>query len=361
MLRDLQRYWRLFRVRTFNRGWDNTWRMIDLRLRMLRYNTPKKMYNFGLIQIQKWLRRERLWGMPYRYNIDPTNICNLKCPLCPTGLGILKRRKGKMPLEAYKSLIDQIAPYAYWVELYNWGEPFLHPQIFDMIRYAHERDIFVRMSSNMNYFDPAMAEKTVASGLDALIISVDGATEATYQKLRRGGQLSRVIENVKSLVEAKRQAHSRQPYTTLRMLVHRYNEGEINQVRQLAADLGVDAFTTGTLFVNVNDQAQVETWLPENEAFSYYDYAAEHLENSWNCADLWEAMIINWDGGVSPCCWIHNVDHDLDNTFTKSLKTIWNGPAYISARRVFALRGPKPPIVSTVCAACRGNPKYLDE
>lgn len=357
----LKRYWQLFKARTTNRGWSNTWRVIESHLRMFKYNTPRKMYNFGLVQVQKWLRRERLWGMPYRYNIDPMNSCNLKCPLCPTGLGILGRRRGRMDLESYKALIDQIAPYAYWVELYNWGEPFLHPHIFDMIRYAKERNIFVRISSNINYFDQTMAEKTVTSGLDALILSVDGATEATYQKLRRGGQLSQVVENIKLLLDARHQANSRHPHITMRLLVHRHNESEINQVRQLAADLGVDAFTTGTLFVNTNDRTQVETWLPDNEAFSYYDYASEHLENTWNCADLWEAMIINWDGGVSPCCWIHNADHDLDNAFTKPLKAIWNGPAYISARRVFALRGPKPPIVPTVCTTCRGNPKYLDE
>jgi len=266
-----------------------------------------------------------------------------------------------MGLDEYKYLIDQITPYAYWVELYNWGEPFLHPQIFDMIQYAHKCNIFVRMSSNMNHFNKTMAEKTIASGLDALIVSVDGATEGSYQKLRRGGNLSSLIKNVSLLVDAKRRFGSERPHITLRMLVHRYNENEIEQVRQLSNGLGVDAFTTGTLFVNTNDKTQVGDWLPEDESLSYYDYSSKNLENSWNCADLWEAMVINWDGGVSPCCWVHNADHDMGNAFSRPLKEIWNGPAYISARRVFALGGAKPPIVPTVCASCQGKPNYLDD
>jgi MoaA/NifB/PqqE/SkfB family radical SAM enzyme len=327
---------------------------------MLKHSTPRKLINLLLVKAQKWLRRDHVVGMPYRYNIDPLNVCNLRCPLCPTGLGTLQRDRGKMAFEDYTKIIDQISPYAYFLDLYNWGEPFLHPHIFDMIRYASERNIFVRLSSNMNRFDAPMAAETVASGLDAVIVSVDGATQATYEKYRKRGQLSKVVRNVELLVEAKRKAKSPLPYIIMRMLVNRYNEHEIAETRQMATDLGADIFTIGTLFVDTRDRAQAEEWLPLNSELSYYGEATDKLENVWHCSELWEAMTINWDGGLSPCCWIQDAENDFDNATSRSLEEIWNGPALVSSRRVFAFGGAKPGPQKTICSVCKGHPEYLN-
>jgi len=264
-----------------------------------------------------------------------------------------------MNLEDFKRIVDQIAPYAYYVELYNWGEPFLHPQIFDMIRYASERKISVQLSSNLNYFSEEMAEQAVASGLTRLLVSVDGATQETYEKYRCGGRLEVVLHNLRLLVKAKCQAGSSTPFITLRTLINRYNEHELDQVRQLAVDLGVDSFSTGPIFVNTSDREQVEEWLPEDEHLSYYDYSAEHLENVWPCADLWESCTINWDGGIAPCCWLQDSSYDFDNAFTKPLREIWNGEFYVSSRRVFSLGGPREGPVQTICTRCKGRPEYL--
>lgn len=351
---------RVFLARARTRGLPSTIRVLRFSLRQfLRCTTPRKLANLALAKLQKWLRRDRLVSMPYRYFVDPLNVCNLRCPLCPTGRGELRRQKGRMKLEDFKRVVDQIAPYAYTLELYNWGEPFLHPQIFEMIRYASERKISVQLSSNLNYFSQEMAERAVASGLARILVSVDGATQETYEKYRRGGRLDVVIRNLGFLVEAKRQAGSSTPFITLRTLINKYNEHEIDQLRKLAADLGLDSFSTGPIYVNTRDQEQVAEWLPANERLSAYDYSAEHLENVWHCADLWESITINWDGGVAPCCWLQDPAHDLDNVLTRSLREIWNGEAYISSRRVFSFGGPRKGPVQTICTRCKGHPQYL--
>ena len=328
-------------------------------LQFLRCSTPRKLANFALSKVQKWLRRDRLISMPYRYYIDPTNLCNLRCPLCPTGRRELQRPRGRMNLEDFKRIVDQIAPYAYSVELYNWGEPFLHPQIFDLIRYASECKISVQLSSNLNYFSEEMAEQAVASGLTRLLVSVDGATQEIYEKYRYGGRLEIVLYNVSLLVKAKRRLDSSTPFITLRTLINKYNEHELDQLRQLAADLAVDSFSTGPIFVNTGDREQVEEWLPEDEHLSYYDYSAEHLENVWHCDDLWESCTINWDGGIAPCCWLQDPSYDFGNAFTKPLWEIWNGEAYVSSRRVFSFGGPRKGPVRTICTRCEGRPEYL--
>lgn len=353
---------RLVRTRSFRRGLKSNWRLFRFYVdRSVKYTTPLKVVNLIAAKSQKWLKREKVWGMPFRYTIDPLNVCNLRCPLCPTGLGTLGRERGKMTPQQFYNLIDQVSPYAYTVEMYNWGEPFLHPQIFEMISYASSKRIAVRLSSNMNRFSPEMAKKAVQSGLDAVLVSVDGATQEVYEKYRRGGNLERVLENVRSLVAAKKQAGSRTPFITLRMLINKYNEDQIESMRQIADDLDVDAFTLGTTFVDTTDPKQIDEWLPKDEALSYYDYSAEKLENVWHCADLWESVTINWDGGLAPCCWLHEKGHDYENVYDRPLKEIWNGEAYVSSRRVFAFGGPKDGPIETICTVCKGRPLYLKD
>jgi MoaA/NifB/PqqE/SkfB family radical SAM enzyme len=206
-----------------------------------------------------------------------------------------------------------------------------------------------------------MATKTVASGLDWLLVSVDGATQETYEKYRRGGKLERVFENIRLLVDARREAGSKTPFIVVRMLINRYNESEIKQLRELSISLGVDAFTTSVLFIDTTDPQQRQEWLPTKEEFSYYDYSAEKLETVWHCADLWESMTINWDGGLAPCCMLHKKANDYENAFTRPLKEIWKGDAYVSSRRVFAFGGPRDGPRKTICTVCKGKPLYLKD
>lgn len=331
--------------------------------RFARNSTPVKLTNMFLAKGAKHLRQDHLVSMPYRYTIDPTNACNLRCPLCPTGLGILGRARGLMKAADFQHVVDQITPWCYLLELYNWGEPFLHPDIFEMIRYAHQRRILVRLSSNLNHFNEELARKTVEAGLDAIIVSVDGATEESYQKYRRRGKLETVLRNLQLLVDAKRASHEDHPFIVVRMLINRYNEGEVEALREKIMAIGADIFVTGDLFIDTTDAAQRQEWLPteaENSSYNYQDCdRQEAIENVWHCADLWESMTINWDGGVAPCCWVHNQEHDFANALQQPIRDIWNGDAYVSARRVFGFGGPQTGPKEVICTTCRGRPQYL--
>ena len=175
------------------------------------------------------------------------------------------------------------------------------------------------------------------------------------------GNLDKVLENVQLIVDEKRKAKSHKPFITLRLLVNRYNEDEIDDLRAIAASIGVDAFTTGVLYVDTTDQTQIQEWLPSHEEQSFYDYSQNNIENTWHCSDLWESVTINWDGGLAPCCWLHQEEHDFDNVFERPLKDIWNGDAYVSSRRVFAFGGPKTGPQETICTVCKGHPQYLKD
>lgn len=327
-------------------------------LQFLRNSTPQKMINFGLAKIGKTLRWDRVRNMPYRYTIDPINLCNLRCPLCPTGLGILKRPRGRMRLEDFKRLIDEIAPWAYLVDLYNWGEPFLHPDIFEMIRYACESRIVVRLSSNLNHFDRQMAIQTVQSGLHCIVVSIDGATEETYQRYRRHGSLEVVLRNLRYLAEARKSCDADKPLIIVRMLVNRYNEKEIQTLRQMVLGVGADLFAVGDLFIDTFSAEQRKEWLPANPVYSSYQYT--NIQNTWHCSDLWESMTVNWDGGVVPCCWIHNAAYDFGNVFESSVYDIWNGDSYVTARRSLSHKNPIANFRKVICTECQGHPHYLE-
>jgi len=210
--------WRSALMKMFNQDWLDKLRIYCFHLRAFVWcTTPRKLLNVALIKVQHWLRRDRVIGMPAKYFIDPINVCNLRCPLCPTGRGVLARSRGRMTLADLKQIVHEIAPYAYRVELYNWGEPLLHPDIFDMIKYISQQRIMVGLSSNLNILDANKAQQLVDSGLAQLVVSIDGATQESYAAYRHQGKLDDVLSNLQLLLETRRALKRRTPFVIWRM------------------------------------------------------------------------------------------------------------------------------------------------
>jgi len=324
----------------------------------VRHSTPRKLANWLLAKAQRRLRVARVYGYPYHYVIDPTNICILHCPLCPTGRGTLKRPRGRMALDDFQRMIDEVAEYAYFVDLYNWGEPFLHPQVFDMIAYASSKNISTKISTNLNYFDQGMARQVVESGLEELVVSLDGADQEIYETYRVGGSLNKVLSNLRLVLERKEMMHSPFPFVTIRVLLNRHNESQISEIRQLGRRLGVDNIVVAPIMVDTDRREDMEEWLPTKDSYSFYDYETRQdktLQRAGACPYLWQRFVISWEGGVSPCCWYDDPANDFGNAFAEPVKTIWNNEFYLASRRVF--RGERASR-ETICVRCRGRPHY---
>ena len=160
---------------------------------VLRYWGWRKVFNFIRIELQLRFGRKKVWGYPYEWEIDTTNICQLKCPLCHTGLGTIGRQKGVMHFETYSKIVYEVKNYCIWLSLYSWGEPFLNKEIGKFVEYAHKARIATIISSNLNKpLTAQMAESLIKSGLDVLIVSLDGITQEVYEIYRVGGKLVRV-------------------------------------------------------------------------------------------------------------------------------------------------------------------------
>lgn len=321
--------------------------------RFLKHITPRRWENLVMIQAQYHLGASVVRGFPPLMYIDPINICNLRCPLCPTGRGVLGRQKGKMPFDLFQRLVDEIADEVCFLNLYNWGEPLLHPQLFDMVEYATSKGISVRVSSNLNKMTLEQASLMVESGLEELLVNLDGATQETYERYRVGGNLISVIENIRSIVDAKRRYGTPFPLITVRVLITRYSHPEIHRIRTLAWSLGIDRFWATPIYVDMSRPNDVEMWTIEARRAK----EDRPLGQPRKCDQLWRNLTVSWDGGVFPCCWFHKQEYDFGNVLDgESLRKIWNNDQFVQSRRFVTGKTQSPP--NTMCGQCRGYPEY---
>ncbi|MDZ7317186.1 MAG: radical SAM protein [candidate division KSB1 bacterium] len=306
---------------------------------VLRALTLRRIWNAAVnsasFALSALLRRPIVWGMPVIINIEPTNLCNLRCPLCTTGSGQMQRPRGKLNFELYRRLIDELAPRAIYVTLYHQGEPYLHPLFNRMVAYAKSKGLYVTTSSNGHYFTAETAEDVVRSGLDSMIISLDGVSQESYARYRVGGDLSKVLDGIRCLTAAKKRLHSRTPYLFVQFLVMRHNESEIPAMKQLATELGVDRLLIKT--TQVGNAKEAVEWLPEDEEYRRYrldDGRLEVKRGKGVCPRPWLTTLMDWDGVVVPCCFDKNAEHPFGNlNAVASFRELWHNQAYRNFRR----------------------------
>ncbi|MBN1465269.1 radical SAM protein [candidate division KSB1 bacterium] len=276
-----------------------------------------------------------VWGYPPIVNIEPTNMCNLRCPLCVTGSGMMKRPPGRLDVSQFRQVVDQVADKIIYLTLYHQGEPYLHSQFNDMVAYAKSKGLYVTTSTNGHFFTPEMADRVVQSKLDSMIISLDGATQETYAHYRVRGQLDTVLQGIRNLVDAKKRAATQVPYLFLQFLVMKQNEHELAAVKQLARELGVDRLLIKTAQVLTLDEAKA--WLPLNEKYRRYQLTKDAFEvkrGRGACPRLWMTTLIDWDGQIVPCCFDKNGDYAMGRLASgERFAEIWKDKKYNNFRR----------------------------
>lgn len=302
--------------------------------------TPKKLGNavllYGSYHLSRFTGRNLHRGQPLAVSIEPTTSCNLRCPECPSGLRSFTRPTGMLQASLYEPLIDQLARNSLYLTLYFQGEPFLNPRFLDMARYASGRGLYVSTSTNGHYLTPEAAKRTVESGLDKLIISIDGTTQETYQSYRVGGRLEKVLEGTRNVVAARRAAGSKTPHLVFQFLVVKPNEHQLDEVQALAADLGVDEVVFKT--AQIYDYENGSPLIPDNPKYSRYRKQADGtyvLKNKLlnQCWRMWSSCVITWDGKVVPCCFDKDASHQLGNAAQQPLRSIWKSAGYQQFRQ----------------------------
>jgi len=303
--------------------------------------TLRRLWNaakvYSSYYITRFTKKPVQWGLPVSISFEPTTSCNLKCPECPSGLREFTRPRGMLKREFFTKTIDDIYKDILYLIFYFQGEPYLNKNFLEMVSYASSKGMYTATSTNAHFLTDEMAKKTVESGLDRLIISLDGTTQEVYEQYRREGNIEKVIEGARNIVKWKKELKSKTPFVFFQFLVVRPNEHQIEEVKKLAKEVGVDEvrFKTAQIYDYENDPNQL---IPKNEKFSRYkkdkegrQIAKNKLQN--HCSKLWEANVITWDGMVVPCCFDKDATHRLGDLKNQSFKEIWHNKNYKEFRK----------------------------
>jgi radical SAM protein with 4Fe4S-binding SPASM domain len=285
--------------------------------------------------ISKWTGKPLHWGLPISISIEPTTSCNLRCPECPSGLRSFTRPIGMLQENLFKKSIDELYKDLLYLIFYFQGEPYLNPKFLDLVKYASDKGLYTATSTNAHYLTDENARKTIESGLDRLIISIDGTTQETYQSYRIGGKLEKVIEGAKNVVKWKKELKSKTPHIIFQFLVVKANEHQINDLRILAKEIGVDE--VGLKTAQIYDFKDGNELIPTLDEYSRYKkqpdgtYAIKNqlLNHCWK---LWHSCVITWDGLVVPCCFDKDAEYRMGDLKATSFATLWNSLIYKTFR-----------------------------
>lgn len=314
-------------------------RNIKDNINIISHLTFSRLWNLmaitGSYILSKWTGKNQHSGMPFALSFEPTTSCNLRCPECPSGLRSFTRSTGMLDPDFFKKVIDEVERDLIYLIFYFQGEPYLNPSFLELVKYATSRKIYTATSTNAHYLNDENARKTIESGLDRLIISIDGTTQDVYESYRVGGTLNKVIEGTKNIVSWKKKLKSSTPHIIFQFLVVKPNEHQIDEVKQLAKDLGVDevAFKTAQIY----DYENGSELIPENSKYSRYK---KNNSGKWevknlllnHCWKLWHSCVITWDGKVVPCCFDKDATYIMGDLQKTSFKTIWNNKNYYEFR-----------------------------
>lgn len=306
---------------------------------ILKRITPMRFWNLILLQVSYLLAKIKVfkvWGMPFSASIEPTTACNLGCPECPSGLKQFTRPTGRLDTAAHEKMLASIGKQTFYINYYFQGEPFIHPAFLELIASAHQRNIYTATSTNAHFITAKNAKAIVQSGLDRLIISIDGLTQATYEQYRVHGKLEKVIAGTKHMVEAKKSLNSKTPHLIFQFLVVKPNEHEIPAVFKLAKELDVDEVRLKT--AQLYDYENGNPLLPENEKYARYKLGKDgkyHPKYKLvdQCWRMWSSTVLTWDGKVVPCCFDKDAKHVLGDVTKTPFSTIWKSAQYTNFRK----------------------------
>jgi MoaA/NifB/PqqE/SkfB family radical SAM enzyme len=334
-----------------------------------------KILNLCLAQYHFRARSTALLSRPFGLIVDPSDMCQLACPGCvhserSEALEIFDWRPGTLSEDRFSTLLKRYGPYAIGVYFCNYGEPLLNLNTPKLIRQAKSYLLGTALSTSLSVqrFDP---DAYVQSGLDFMVLSIDGATQPVYERFRRNGKLDLVLDNAAKLVDAKRRLGKRTPVLSWNFLAFEHNAHEIPLAARMARKLGVNHFRVVNPFDVTWDDPEIrpapvkagvrrldwlafsnqpENWNPFPDSVDA-GTIARAFENPWNppatgdapaneghtCHWLYKNMVMDATGRIMPCCGAPKPDSNLVfSTFDGNGGDPFNSEKYRQARSFFS-------------------------
>ncbi len=301
-------------------------------IRLLRCLSPGRLLNLAWLELgyqaAKWLKVIPFSVGPAAVSVEPTTFCNLRCPECSSGLQTFTRPTGTLKITDFARWSSGLKQTVIWINLYFQGEPFLHPDLFSIIRLSKKHRFYTMASTNGHFLDEERCRMILVSGLDRLVISLDGLDQETYTQYRKGGSVSVVTDGIKRLAAMKIASGVTHPYLIIQFLVMRSNEHQKEDVVRWINLPGVDKIELKT--AQFYDYEYGHPQIPEQSKYSRYQKTTDgrfmlksKLPN--HCRRVWFSSVITWDGTLLPCCYDKDGSHPMGNLNVQPVKNIWNG------------------------------------
>ena len=294
---------------------------IPKRIIWIRYLTFRRVMNFLGLQASYFLS---IFGIhfirglsPFFISVEPCNYCQLNCPECPVGNATqLPVKETAMDYGTFQTLINEMEATLLHVILYFQGEPLINKNFTNFAKYAHEKNIFTSTSTNAQLLNNLLAKEIVQSGLDKIIISIDGTTQEVYQQYRVGGKLQKAIDGIQHLVAWKKELKSGTPFIEIQFIVLKTNEHQLSEMKALSKNLGADKLTFKT--AQLYDFENGHSLMPINSKYSRYKKGTDGIfyikaKQPNHCWRLWNGAVVSADARVIPCCF----DKDGMNAYGK--------------------------------------------
>lgn len=266
---------------------------------------------------------------PTKIRIEASSYCQLRCPSCPTHNKNIRSVVGKGFLKKgdFQKLLDE-NPWLRIIEISNYGEPFLNPELLEIIKYACKKKVILSADNgvNLNNVKEEILEALVKYRFQSMTCSIDGASDETYRIYRQGGNFETVIENICKINMLKKKYQSKYPYLIWQFIIFGHNEHEIPIARKLSRKLDMKfklKLSWDSQFSPVCDRELVKR---ELGVASRAEYKQRHGKNyMWKiCHQMWHDPQINWDGKVLGCSrnfWGHFEGNAIRDGLIKSLNT----------------------------------------
>lgn len=287
--------------------------------------------------LSRLLKKPIVIGMPWSLSVEPCGLCNLQCPECPVGAGVLTRKGDLMTTSLFSRILEDAGPKLMWVNMFFQGEPMINPHIAEMVAEATKRNIYTNMSTNGHFLSEKRCEQLIESKLSHLIVSLDGITPATYSLYRKGGDLKKVQEGIKKIVELRKELGQKRPFISVQFVVFKHNEHEIDELVKWCKSIGVDKLDLKS--AQINDFGNNTVTPSSIKKYSRYktlpngNLEMKHpIQN--HCFKQWSSGVVSWNGQMAPCCYDKDLEHSPGNINQETIKKIWINKQLINFRKV---------------------------
>jgi len=290
-------------------------------------------------------------GMPFALSVEAAACCNLQCPECAMGKGLVQRGKLFIDEKLFETIIAQSSSHLLFLQLFFQGEPLMNKGLERLIKIAQQKKIFVSISTNAQLLNEELAKSLVGSGINHIILSLDGATQQTYQQYRVGGDIEKVLNALAFLHNAKKKSKQIFPLIEVQCLVTGFNEYELDQVKKLVHL--ADKVTFKSIYID--DLSQTTSVLPSNKKYVRYRVLSDGtliLKNKLHnrCWRMWSSAVVTSEGYVLPCCFDKTAQFSQGNLNLSFLKEIWKSNNYKRFRRQI-ITGRKDTVMCNNCTS----------